>query len=105
MPKKWDTKKYFKISEVSEILGVEPHVLRYWEKEFKEIKPSRFSSRRLYTVEDIKTIIEIKKLLYEDGFTISGAKKQLPKRIKRRVLLEEIKKELNLLLELLKKGT
>ncbi len=102
LPKR-EQRRYFKISEVSQIVGVEPHVLRYWEKEFKEIKPIRFSSRRLYTEEDIKTIIEIKKLLYEDGFTIAGAKRYLSRYVKRQTLLKEIKNELLDILLLLQK--
>lgn len=100
-----EDKKYFKISEVSEIVGVEPYVLRYWEKEFKEIKPTRFSTQRLYRQEDIKVILEIKKLLYEEGFTILGAKKQLAKRLKRRMILKQIKDELAEILQFLQRTT
>jgi len=96
-------KKYFKISEVSKIVGVEPYVLRYWEKEFKEIKPTRFSTQRLYRQEDIETILEIKKLLYEEGFTIFGAKKQLARRLRRQFMLREIKTELKKILQFLQK--
>jgi len=95
-------KKYFKISEVSEIVGVEPYVLRFWEREFKLIKPIRFSTHRLYTYEDIKIILEIKKLLYDEGFTITGAKRQLSKQLKQRQILKEIKEELKKILYLLK---
>ncbi|MDL1971321.1 MAG: MerR family transcriptional regulator [Candidatus Desulfofervidaceae bacterium] len=96
-------KKYLKISEVSQIVGVEPYVLRYWEKEFKEIRPTRFSTQRLYRQEDIEVILEIKKLLYEEGFTIGGAKKQLAKRLKRQVILKQIKNELKEILQYLQK--
>ncbi|HDD45015.1 MAG TPA: MerR family transcriptional regulator [Candidatus Desulfofervidus auxilii] len=92
-------KKYFKISEVSKLVGLEPYILRFWEREFKEIKPIRFSSHRLYTIEDIKILLEIKKLLYEEGFTISGAKKQLSKRLKQHNILEEIREELKEILK------
>jgi DNA-binding transcriptional MerR regulator len=102
MPPKREQKRYFKISEVSQIVGVEPHVLRYWEREFKEIRPTRLSSQRLYSAEDIQIIMEIKKLLYEEGFTILGAKKQLSKCIKRQLLLREIKDELKAIWEMLK---
>ena len=102
MPPKREQKRYFKISEVSQIVGVEPHVLRYWEREFKEIRPTRLSSQRLYSPEDIPVIMEIKKLLYEEGFTIVGAKKQLSKCIKRQLLLREIKDELKAIWEMLK---
>ena len=71
-------KLYFKIGEVSDITGVEPHVLRYWESEIKIIRPQRASSKqRLYRRGDIENILIIKKLLHEDGYTIPGAKKYL----------------------------
>ncbi len=71
-------KLYFKIGEVRDITGVEPHVLRYWESEIKVIRPQRASSKqRLYRRVDIENILLIKKLLHEDGFTIPGAKKYL----------------------------
>ena len=71
-------KLYFKIGEVSEIVGVDPHVLRYWESEFSVIRPQRASSRqRLYRRMDVENILRIKKLLYDRGFTISGAVKAL----------------------------
>ena len=71
---------YFKIGEVSEITGVEPHVLRYWEGEFKEIRPQRAGSKqRLFRRVDVETILRIKQLLHEEGFTIAGAKKALVK--------------------------
>jgi len=71
---------YFKIGEVSEITGVEPHVLRYWEGEFKEIRPQRAGSKqRLFRKVDVETILRIKQLLHDEGFTIAGAKKALVK--------------------------
>ena len=71
-------KLYYKIGEVSQITGVEPYVLRYWESEFKIIVPGRTNSKqRLYRRKDLDLILEIKKLLYEEKFTISGAKKKL----------------------------
>ncbi|MDH4320662.1 MAG: MerR family transcriptional regulator [Desulfobulbaceae bacterium] len=73
-------RQYFKIGEVSEITGVEPHVLRYWEGEFKEIRPQRAGSRqRLFRRVDVETILRIKQLLHGEGFTIAGAKKALAK--------------------------
>lgn len=73
-------KLYYKIGEVSEITGIEPYVLRYWESEFKIVSPSRTSSKqRLYRKKDLELILEIKKLLYEEKFTIAGAKKRLQK--------------------------
>ncbi|MBU0480290.1 MAG: MerR family transcriptional regulator [Proteobacteria bacterium] len=71
-------KIYFKIGEVSDIVGVDPHVLRYWESEFGVIKPHRASSKqRLYRRSDVENIIRIKELLYDQGFTIAGARKAL----------------------------
>ena len=73
-------KLYFKIGEVSQFTGVEPHVLRYWESEFKIVTPIRTNSKqRLYRRKDLELILEIKKLLYEEKFTIAGAKKRLQK--------------------------
>ncbi len=69
---------YYRIGEVSRITGLKPHVLRYWESEFKVIKPHKGGSlQRLYRRKDLDLILKIKKLLYEDGFTISGAKKKI----------------------------
>src|SRR5918995_2333307 len=71
-------KIYFKIGEVSEIVGVEPYVLRYWETEFDVLKPSKAPSRhRLYKKRDVQLLLDIKRLLYTDGFTIEGARKKL----------------------------
>jgi DNA-binding transcriptional MerR regulator len=71
-------KQYFKIGEVSEILNVEPYVLRYWESEFKILKPTRTRARqRLYHKKDLELLLEIKHLLYDEKFTIAGAKKRL----------------------------
>ena len=71
-------KLYFRISEVSKITGLEPYVLRYWETEFRPIKPVRTKSKhRLYRRKDLSIIFDIKKLLYEEQYTIAGAKKRL----------------------------
>ncbi len=71
-------KQYFKIGEVSALTKLEPYVLRYWETEFKMIRPVRFgSNQRMYRRKDVETILEIKKLLYDEGFTIAGARKKL----------------------------
>jgi len=73
-------KLYYKIGEVSEITGIEPYVLRYWESEFRIVSPSRtHSKQRLYRKKDLELILDIKKLLYEEKFTIAGAKKKLQK--------------------------
>jgi len=69
---------YYRIGEVSRITGLKPHVLRYWESEFKGIKPYKAGSlQRLYRKKDLDIIQKIKKLLYEEGFTIAGAKKRI----------------------------
>ena len=71
-------KIYFKIGEVAELVGVKSHVLRYWEEEFKSLKPVKSrSNQRLYRREDIEQALLIKSLLYQQGFTISGARQQL----------------------------
>jgi DNA-binding transcriptional MerR regulator len=71
-------KLYFRIGEVAKIIGVKPYVLRYWETEFTILKPGKTPSRhRLYRRRDVETLLEIKRLLYEEGFTIAGAKKRL----------------------------
>jgi DNA-binding transcriptional MerR regulator len=71
-------KIYFKIGEVSQIVGVEPYVLRYWETEFDLLKPSKAPSKhRLYKKRDVELLLDIKRLLYTEGFTIEGARKKL----------------------------
>ena len=78
MRKKTPDKLYYSITEVSELTSVKPHVLRYWETEFKALKPKKNrAGNRTYRSSDIKLIMLIKKLLYQDGFTIAGAKKKL----------------------------
>ena len=73
-----DDKRYFRIGEVSRIIGVEPYVLRYWESEFPQIRPARADSRqRTYQRKDLEMIMEIKRLLYDEKLTIEGAKKRL----------------------------
>jgi DNA-binding transcriptional MerR regulator len=71
-------KRYFAIGEVSELCGVKPHVLRYWEQEFPQIKPvKRRGNRRYYQQDDVQMIRRIRSLLYEQGFTIGGARQRL----------------------------
>jgi len=73
-------KSYFRIGEVSRLLNVQPYVIRYWESEFKTVKPIRTrSDQRLYRRRDVEALLTIKKLLYEENFTINGARKQLQK--------------------------
>jgi DNA-binding transcriptional MerR regulator len=74
-------KFYFKIGEVSDIAGVEPYVLRFWETEFKQIKPKRTDAgQRLYRKQDVVLVLRIKHLLYHRKFTIEGARQYLKKK-------------------------
>jgi DNA-binding transcriptional MerR regulator len=111
-------KLYFRIGEVSRLLGVEPHVLRYWETEFAALKPKKGGTgQRLYRRKDVETALEIKRLLYDRRYTIEGARKHLemrptappPKPIRQaelfdpvRGLLEDTRKELRDILQFLK---
>lgn len=71
-------KRYFTIGEVAGLCALKPHVLRYWEQEFPKLKPGkRRGNRRYYQYEDVLVVRQIRKLLYEDGFTIEGARAQL----------------------------
>jgi len=71
-------KRYFTIGEVSELCGVKPHVLRYWEQEFAQLKPvKRRGNRRYYQHHEVLLIRRIRELLYEQGFTINGARNKL----------------------------
>lgn len=77
------TKLYYSIGEVSKSTSLKAYVLRYWETEFTELNPSKNrAGNRIYQLDDIKTIFQIKKLLYEDKFTIEGARQQMRKRRK-----------------------
>ena len=71
-------KRYFTIGEVSELCAVKPHVLRYWEQEFPQLKPvKRRGNRRYYQRDDVLTIRQIRSLLYEQGYTIGGARQRM----------------------------
>ena len=71
-------KLYYRIGEVSEIVGVEPHVLRYWETEFRSIRPQKSrKGQRIYSRRDVDKLLKVKDLLYSHGFTIAGARKRL----------------------------
>lgn len=75
-------KRYFTIGEVSDLCGVKPHVLRYWEQEFTQLKPvKRRGNRRYYQHHEVLLIRRIRELLYEQGFTISGARNKLDTRV------------------------
>ncbi|MFC1491669.1 MerR family transcriptional regulator [Nitrospinota bacterium] len=74
-------KLFFKIGEVAQLTGTKPHVLRYWESEFKMLRPAKGESgQRIYRRKDVELIFSIKQLLYEENFTIAGAKKQLQRK-------------------------
>jgi DNA-binding transcriptional MerR regulator len=71
-------KQFYSINEAAKILELPPYVLRYWEKEFKMLRPKKNrAGRRVYTRREIEIVMNIKKLLYEEGFTIEGARKKL----------------------------
>ena len=101
-------KFYFKVGEVGKIVGVPAYVLRFWETEFKNIRPKRTpSGQRLYRKRDVERILRIKQLLYEKRFTIEGAKQYLKeqaatkKQHQRTIPLAEIRKELKSIRKLL----
>ena len=100
-------KKFFRIGEVSRIIGVEPYVLRYWESEFPQIRPVRAdTNQRTYQKKDLELILEIKRLLYEEKLTIEGARQRLKqKKEKAGVadagLIEEVKMDLQEILKTL----
>jgi len=78
MDRQIPNKLFFKIGEVCEITDTQPYVLRYWESEFQALAPAKNSSgQRIYRRRDIETVLRIKELLYDEGFTIAGAKKRL----------------------------
>jgi DNA-binding transcriptional MerR regulator len=102
-------KLFFKIGEVSELLGLPSHVLRFWETEFKRIKPKRTpSGQRLYRKNDVVFILRIKHLLYEKGFTISGARQHLRNQqsiteaLSRNLTIGELRHELEQIRDLIK---
>ena len=71
-------KLYYRIGEVAELVGVEPHVLRYWEREFRSIRPTKSAKgQRVYSRRDVENLLRVRELLYSEGFTIAGAKKKL----------------------------
>jgi DNA-binding transcriptional MerR regulator len=86
MERKIPSKLFFKIGEVCELTDTQPYVLRYWESEFPALAPAKNNSgQRIYRRRDIETILRIKALLYEEGFTIAGAKKKLELEMKDQV--------------------
>ena len=104
-------KLFFKISEVCEIVGVEPYVLRFWETEFPNFAPEKSKAgHRVYKKKDVENVLRIKELLYGRGFTIAGARKFLSKsrgerRVERDQVLIQVRKELRDILTLLRRKT
>jgi len=102
-----DDRRYFRIGEVSRIIGVEPYVLRYWETEFPQIRPTRAdSNQRTYQKKDLEIILEIKRLLYEEKMTIEGARQKLKRQATEleppdRRFFEDLKTELQDILKTL----
>jgi DNA-binding transcriptional MerR regulator len=101
-------KRYFTIGEVSELCAVKPHVLRYWEQEFSQLKPiKRRGNRRYYQRQDVVLIRQIRSLLYEQGFTIGGAKQHLISEVveddmqKSQQIIHQLRQELEEILTLL----
>jgi DNA-binding transcriptional MerR regulator len=91
---------FYRVKEVCKITGLKPHVLRYWEQEFKDIKPLKSNTgQRLYKKKDLNAIFTIKKLLYEKKFTIDGAKQYMSARNN---VLDEIRDELTEIVEILR---
>jgi DNA-binding transcriptional MerR regulator len=77
-PASLPAKLYFRIGEVADLVGVEPHVLRYWEREFRTIRPTKSAKgQRVYSRRDVENLMRVRELLYKEGFTIAGAKKRL----------------------------
>ena len=84
MDSRFPDKLFYRIGDVSEITGIKPHILRYWEVEFSVLHPRKNDAgQRIYERRDVELVIEIKKLLYEQRYTISGAKKFLARQHKR----------------------
>jgi DNA-binding transcriptional MerR regulator len=74
-------KLYYRIGEVADLVGVEPHVLRYWETEFRSIRPQKSrKGQRIYSRRDVEKLLRVKELLYGQGFTIAGARKRMRER-------------------------
>ena len=105
-------KMYYSIREAAEMTELQPHVLRYWETEFKELSPKKNrAGNRVYREQDIELILEIKNLLHDQRFTIEGARQELKQRRKqgtagqegkREMVIEEVKTGLKEILEMLK---
>jgi DNA-binding transcriptional MerR regulator len=106
------SKRYFTIGEVSELCDVKPHVLRYWEQEFPQLKPvKRRGNRRYYQHHDVLMVRQIRALLYEKGFTIGGARQQLSgesaksEQTQSNQVIKQIRQELEEIISDLRRGT
>jgi len=94
-------KLYYRIGEVADIAGVKPHVLRYWETEFGFLAPQKNEgNQRLYTAKDLEKVLLIKKLLYEDGYTIAGAKRKFREERRKSTSMVAIDRRTRLIMEL-----
>ena len=105
---KLDNKSFSTISKTAKIIGVQSHVLRFWEKKFFSLNPKKsLSGRRYYSTKDIETLLRIKKLLYEEGFTIKGAVNFIDKKndVTTENINTELNKKINKIKDLLKEGT
>jgi DNA-binding transcriptional MerR regulator len=101
------SKRYFTISEVSELTGVKPHVLRYWEQEFSQLRlVKRRGNRRYYQHHEVLLVRRIRGLLYDDGFTIQGARQRLGAggEMERPITAQEVRAELEAILDWLDSG-
>jgi DNA-binding transcriptional MerR regulator len=105
-PQQQSNKLFYRIGEVSRLSGLEPYVLRYWESEFPQLRPNKGKSgQRLYSKKELDTVLQIKQLLYKEGYTISGARKKMNGKGDREVfesVIETAKKDLREILEILK---
>ena len=100
------TKRYFTISEASDLCKVEAHVLRYWEQEFTQLKPiKRRGNRRYYQRHDVLLIRQIKELLYDNGYTILGAKQKLTheesEKVSKQSTLSDVRSDLEAIIDIL----
>jgi DNA-binding transcriptional MerR regulator len=109
VPTEIPDKQYFRIGEVSRILGVKAHVLRYWESEFNVLQPQKSrTNHRLYRRRDVELLLLIKRLLYDEGYTISGANRRIRELARGRTkqtpesleTLEQVRRQVNRILEL-----
>ncbi|MCS7203523.1 MAG: MerR family transcriptional regulator [Thermodesulfovibrio sp.] len=98
---------FYKIGEASKIVGVEPYVLRFWEKEFPFLKPKKTKTgQRLYTKKEIDMLLSIKRMLYDEGYTIEGVRKNFNKIYKKEIdsaeeVIQRVKKRLTEILKIL----